>query len=721
MKKEKQVETFYSTKLKIEEKPGIDRYIFFTVTYSYCKTDKTRFYPYAIFENPINELYAKSVVWKKVSGKGKAYIMFDAESHATEEQVAQSIKDAYLSEFGDEIQGLCVELISSNRIPRFILAQLFICALRTEGLSPEYSATSGRLFDMLPRDGKKSIRTALEFEVTPEQVLKANVVSFRPLSGFNNPEEISGARYIIKEYQGYCALHRYKKSDDYPLDKIYIKKGYQSKRQTYSFWREPSSNQGFLHSKDGKMAQLVRDVNEYYGDSIDLAWSIQKVKSLMKWKAKDNKAPLLTFDRPVYISVDSDDLKNSDECMEALKCFCKEFSEFAEQPVMPLNNSLQKPCYLLSLIHEKDYFKNDRYDDYNDKQSSLEMIVQHFTWEEVLEPFFGNKGKAEETKRALFNKLITELRITEDIFNKQISCFDITVQSPLYLGKINKKHINMIQLNPDSTFKYYASDFDVNRVFDIIDDQNFPFSSRLEEWIMGIDAENSFSKQDYFFFQENSPLFAVVFRDERIIPDPHEMLRRQELMAGKNTPQTWIGLLGKFVNTQQSSDNKQKIEYAIAELKVKHLHEKRVKATTVKSILNHNIKGKGSKDLKKELNHFLEERRMSLWSNVRSTNPASSEYAGMGAISPVVFWKDDNDLRQCLYYSSGFSTPMKNVMESSRAVRCITADEGFNEEVVLNFITSTLFGERLTYTPTHPILYTYLNHVEEFLERGYSL
>lgn len=360
--------------------------------------EKGNYFKSNILDISSQDFLAKSVVY---NWGNEWYVMFDKGTvNYTSFKAALELEDP------ESIINK-VDITQSKSIYDNVLAQLLFNTLGSPTTKEmKFNNISGKLYYFREEFMKKNTFFAILVSLSKDNYLKLNIETFSLLSKIKGKNK--DAKYLFDENSG--RLRKKLTADNVPYDEIYVKLSMNPNKKNAIDFLDFTSYKKFQNCKVGIYAEFIDDVKYYLSDYIKIGFGTYSV----------------------YNSVDiSDDSFEEKEYGKALKekgvCIIDEEKDtdsialtnlikdkmMAVYGIECIVNCYLDDAYVISIIHNKEYYeKNNISDKY--KNSKRYSIVQHVTIEDF-------KLKSDDNEDAALKKIIQELLIKGDIFNKNLS------------------------------------------------------------------------------------------------------------------------------------------------------------------------------------------------------------------------------------------------------------------------------------------------------------
>ncbi|GEM_PF-1775755 len=215
-------------------------------------------------------------------------------------------------------------------------------------------------------------------------------------------------------YGGTNSLKRWLNASETKAEKTYIKAGKYRKKAHQDFL-DFSSSEDFEISRAGIFHQVIKDIDKYLSDYINIEFIPVKVDQVIEFDSKNlmlNKPDKLHFilEKQTINIIDLVNDENSEKLVTILEKELKKY--FKNQSLISFSNQEIEGAFNIRIIHEEQYYQRNKIEDQYLASDQL-IQRQNITIESLKKEY-----------SAIVKTLIKELIIKQDISNKQISLFD---------------------------------------------------------------------------------------------------------------------------------------------------------------------------------------------------------------------------------------------------------------------------------------------------------
>lgn len=395
----------------------------------------------AIFDAPVFEGKVEAVVFL---GRNTVWVMFPKKA------VSRDDFNVAIEQSGDDT--MFFEPVAIGQVPERTLLQLLLSSLAKSRFGTSLcSNVSGRLLVVNPKHVKKRGKTtaiihAIEVAVDADMRIVLRVKTFSSLSQrkFMKPGRVPIEQMPRYEFSGGRFLKRdFSRGLDDPA--LFVERAIGKGRYRVPFL-DISSEDAFRASKVGILDEVLRRLNERYGESVKLEFlelaDQDRVEcrsaKVSAWRKRVAQALEFTEVKIVDATGDHGDVaqKSADALRNAFGI-----------PVEVVN-SVEKGSAYLRIIHEEGAYDGQA-DPHND--SFPEIAVQHLTVEKV-------DAKA-DVPLVLLESSLKELIIKINVLQGKMTLVD---WSELGIGGPWSFGIMIPQDNPDDNDRYAFMDVDID-------------------------------------------------------------------------------------------------------------------------------------------------------------------------------------------------------------------------------------------------------------------
>lgn len=372
---------------------------------------------------------------------------------------------------------------SERSIYSHVLAQLLFNILKVPSRKDmTFSNISGKLYyfkrKIINSNSIYNSFYAIRISLTTNKCLKLEVKTFSNKKEVKNYEKRT--KYIFDAKSG--QFRRKLKGDKVPESEVYIENSpFPTKKNTVDYLRFKNYNQ-FENCRVAVYAEFMNDVANVLNSYIKIKFIENNDYNTFSNNDKEfeNKDYSLFLKKRGICIIDEIEDDDSKRLMEQIKLeLLKSYQVECDC------NQYRDKAYVIRIIHNKDYYEDD-----NDPHKSSDKfnIVQHVTVEDF-------KTKEKSQLNIMVRKIIQELIVKGDLYDKKISTVNWNIWNPIKFVKVRKFTIDDERKNnkKNSYCIYYRMTIYPDGTFDI-DSYNSRQYTPDEEWDFIEKAYEAYSK-----------------------------------------------------------------------------------------------------------------------------------------------------------------------------------------------------------------------------------
>lgn len=564
--------------------------------------EKGNYFKSNILDISSQDFLAKSVVY---NWGNEWYVMFDkGTANYTSFKAALELEDP------ESIINK-VDITQSKSIYDNVLAQLLFNTLGSPTTKEmKFNNISGKLYYFREVFMKKNTFFAILVSLSKDGYLKLSVKTFSLSSKVKSNK---GTKYLFDKKS---ARFRKKLADDNVTDEeIYVDRSINPNKKNGIDFLNFSSYQNFRNCKVGIYFEFLEDVREHLKDyikvefgtytdykNLDVADNAFEEKEYGKF-LKQKGVCIIDEEKDAESIAMTKLLKDKILAIYGVECIVNRYLDDA---------------YVISIIHNKEYYeKNNLSDKY--ENSKRYSIAQHATIEDF-------KLKSDENEDAALKKIIQELLIKGDIFDKKLSLVSWGEKHTIkfvcgeaywkYIGEKNKKF-----------YKFYRMSVSKGGLlkFDFWDSQEF---TEDDEWIEIYDTYEKYNSEyknrniEGLVYYDKSNINVIMKTEQTTLPKIDTLARALKLSDkdGFVNVEIIIEALKEFA--EQSGSKEMPAELSNLYLVLNEINIKEITIGEILEIIN--IR----KKVVKEFNSYLYQTRGILLHPTPKVKEIKEEYFG---------------------------------------------------------------------------------------------
>lgn len=514
---------------------------------------------------------------------------------------------------------------------------------------------------------------------------------------FKKADNLHGEKgYIFDSQTG--VFRKRLKSDDYSGN-VYIEGGYKKTHNTVEYLKFKNIKQ-FNSSKMGIMEQFLRDANESLKDYVVFnPVSIDDFNEYKELKLKNNTAENTEIKKLLCLSgVNIVDCCDTEESRYIISQLVKEIKNRYDLDTHL--GRLDDKKYNIRIIHNKEYYENNKNISDPHQDDLCGYVVQHITLEDFLD-----EG---EMSQHGFDKVIQELIIKGDIHNKKMTIYNwsklgfsevwnFVIREKFYLDDKNNYFVYLVMnVNPDGSID-----------FDCFNDRDYEMTEERELIMSSFDTFQSIAKRigndvEGLLYIDINNINAIIRTPEFTRPDtnflykalyetePSTILQKSEL----------IELIREF-----SVEYEEYKPYSFQLIEKLESKNSIVTKGEFKTLMNVRLKPA------KALNRWLYDKH-NLW--IYSEVKSLKNELYMTNIVNIKYFEKENEFEKSLNYFVGLKSLLNYKVDKSCIIRKIVAENEIINSAELFSLMAVEFVRNGQYTVL-PFPFKYLREYKNII------